>query len=49
MADGLVHCVEKGGWYPTHYYYGANRYLKIFIFNWTVYIKTSLETIAQKM
>ena len=17
MADGLVHCVEKGGWYPT--------------------------------
>ena len=26
MADGLVHCVEKGGWYPTAWFFGLVLY-----------------------
>ncbi len=28
MADRLVHCVEKGGWYPTYIYIYIYIYIK---------------------
>ena len=30
MADGLVLCVEKGGWYPTRTWYNLYRVVEVF-------------------